>query len=238
MCSSEGEAGGGEGVGDFVGRGADGLDGRVAGEVNQSQEAHGLQTRATGPGTVTRFVNAMGVSGAGMDDAAFGRLYEELRALAAAALRGERDRGQLQTTALVHEALLRLRQFEGESSWQSSAHFFGAAARAMRQILVGEARRRAAEGRVLRILAEASAGTGREVDVLHLDEAVTALEAHDPGWCKIVMLKVFAGLTVEEISGLVDRGESTVKRDWRAARAWILRWLIDRGRIEDGGGER
>lgn len=185
------------------------------------------------PGTVTRLVNAMGSPVGPMDGAAFERLYDELRRLASIALHRERDRGQLQTTSLVHETLLKLRQFDGEREWESKAHFFGAAARAMRQILVDEARRRAAEGRILRILAEASEMASREIELLNLDEAVTALERHDEGLCQVVMLRVFAGLTVEEVSTLLGRSERSIKRDWQVARAWVLRWLIDRGRLGD-----
>lgn len=187
-------------------------------------------------GTVTRLVNTMGVSGVALDERAFARLYEELRRLASASLRAESHRGQLQTTALVHEALLKLRQFDGESNWQCKAQFFGAAARAMRQILVDEARRRRAEGRVLRILAEASEKASREIELLHLDEAVTALEAHDARWCQILMLRVFAGLTMEEVSLLLHLAERTIRREWLATRAWVLRWLIDHGRFDDGDG--
>ena len=117
-------------------------------------------------GTVTRVVNAMGLSGPPVNDAAFARLYEELRRLASTALRKERDRGPFQTTALVHEVLLKLGQFGPGREWESRAHFFGAAARAMRQILVTEARRRAAEGRVLKLLTEARAGSAREIVLL------------------------------------------------------------------------
>jgi RNA polymerase sigma factor (TIGR02999 family) len=188
------------------------------------------------PSTVTRLVNALGHAGAPVDEAAFHRLYLDLKGLASAALSRERDRGPFQTTALVHEALVKMGQFDGSGTWQSRAHFFGAAARAMRQILVDEARRRRSEGRVLRMLAEASERTSRQIDLLHLDEALAALEQHDKGLCQIVMLRVFAGLTVPEVAETLDSSERTIKRDWQVARAWLLRWLIDRGHGPADGG--
>lgn len=204
-------------------------DSASASEVSPSHTPDGSANHS---GTVTRLVNSMASPGGVVDQAAFERLYNELRRLAAIALRSERNRGQLQTTALVHEALLKLQQFECDQQWQSKAHFFGSAARAMRQILVDEARRRAADGRILRILSEASEKSSREVELLSLDEAVSALERHDQLLCQIVMLRVFAGMTVEEVSSLLNRSERSIKRDWQVARAWVLRWLIDKGQLE------
>lgn len=174
----------------------------------------------------------MGIPGAPIDSAAFQRLYDELRSLASISLRAESDRGALQTTALVHEALLKLRQFEGGREWESKAHFFGAAARAMRQILVDEAKKRRAENDRLKILAEASETASREVAVLDLDEALSALAAKDEALARLVMLKVFAGLTVEEIAEMLDCAPRTVARDWQVARATILHWLMERGGME------
>lgn len=196
-------------------------------------------------GTFTKLVNAMGGlaasgsggQGPGIDDAAFKRLYDDLRRLASAALARESDQGPFQTTALVHEVLLRLGQFGERQEWQSRAHFFGAAARAMRQILVDEARRRRAEGRILKMLSEASAGASREIEVGQLDLALSALEEEDPYLCQIVMLRVFAGLTVAEIAEQLDRSARTIQRDWHIARAWLLRWLIDSGLEPPGQGD-
>ncbi len=188
---------------------------------------------------MTRFINTMASQGqadaAPWDDAAFARLYDELRRLASVALANEHNRGPFETTALVHEVFLKLRQFDGSAAWASKAHFFGAAARAMRQILVDEARRRRAEGRVLRILAEASERSSRDVAMLDLDEALAALEGHDANLSRVVMLRVFAGLTVEEVACMLDRSERSIKRDWQIARAWTLRWLIDHGRVDGSG---
>jgi RNA polymerase sigma factor (TIGR02999 family) len=186
---------------------------------------------------VTQLVNALGKSGRPWDDAAFARLYDELRRLASRMLGRERDRGVYDTTALVHEAFLKLGQFEGKGEWESRAHFFGAAARAMRQILVNQAKEMQVQGRVLRILADAGERSSREVTVLDLDEALSALNAFDADLHEIMLLRVFAGLPVAEVSELVERSESSIKRDWQVARAWLLRWLIDHGRA-DGRSER
>jgi RNA polymerase sigma factor (TIGR02999 family) len=151
-------------------------------------------------------------------------VYDELRALAANRLAGEGADHTLQPTALVHEAYLRLVQ--GESRWDSKAHFFGAAARAMRQVLVAQARTKLAQkrgGHALRVTfhdldvqcAEP------ELDLLALDEALTALARVDERFSRVMELRYFGGCTLEETAELTGCSLATVKRDWAYARAWL-----------------
>jgi RNA polymerase sigma factor (TIGR02999 family) len=156
-------------------------------------------------------------------------LYTELRRLAAA-FTAQRGPGQTLTpTALVHEAYLRLVK-DQDPGWQGPRHFFGAAARAMREILIEQARRK---GRLKR------GGGGHRVelaeglvwieppadDVLALDEAIRQLQAEDARLAEIVMLRYYSGLTVEETASVVGVSVSTLTRDWRYARAWLAGFL-------------
>lgn len=159
-------------------------------------------------------------------------VYGELRTLAAADLRRERDGHTLQPTALVHEAYLRLVD-QHARNWESRHHFFGVAARLMRLILVDSARRAGAEKRgggacrtTLKDLSSVRAD--RLEDVLVLDEALTALEAVDPRKVKIIELRYFAGMTVAETSKAVGTSTATVERDTRIAQLWLWRYLKGR----------
>jgi RNA polymerase sigma factor (TIGR02999 family) len=152
-------------------------------------------------------------------------VYAELRRLAAA-LTARLPPGQtLQPTALVHEAYLKLVR-DRDPGWEGRRRFFGAAARAMREILVEQARRKGAQKR---------GGEGRRVelaeglalieppadDLLALDEALRRLQAEEPRLAEVVLLRYYAGLSVEETAGVVGRSASTVTRQWRQARAWL-----------------
>jgi RNA polymerase sigma factor (TIGR02999 family) len=156
-------------------------------------------------------------------------LYAELRRLAAA-LSAQRGSGQTLTpTALVHEAYLRLVKGQ-DPGWQGPRHFFGAAARAMREILIEQARHK---GRLKRgggghriELAEGLAWIEPPADdVLALDEAISQLRAEDARLAEIVMLRYYSGLTVEETACVVGVSVSTLTRDWRYARAWLAGFL-------------
>jgi RNA polymerase sigma factor (TIGR02999 family) len=157
-------------------------------------------------------------------------LYAELRRLAAA-LTAQRGPGQTLTpTALVHEAYLRLVKGGQDPGWQGPRHFFGAAARAMREILIEQARRKSRlkrGGGGHRIeLAEGLAWIEPPADdVLALYEAITQLQAEDPHLAEIVMLRYYSGLTVEETARVVGVSVSTLTRDWRYARAWLAAHL-------------
>ena len=156
-------------------------------------------------------------------------LYAELRSLARA-LSARLSPGQtLQPTALVHEAYLRLVRNQ-DPGWEGRRHFFGAAARAMREILIEQARRKASQkrgGQAQRVeLTEGLAWIEPPADdLLALDEAIARLQAEDPRLAEIVQLRYFTGLSVEETAGVVGASVRTVKRDWRYARAWLARQL-------------
>jgi RNA polymerase sigma-70 factor, ECF subfamily len=156
-------------------------------------------------------------------------VYRELRLLAASYLRKERQSHTLQPTALVHEAYIRLID-QSNPTWQSRSHFFGVAARLMRQILVDHARRKQAGKRAgLRVpLDEAvSFQPERGRDLIALDTGLTALEKIDPRKCKAVELRYFGGLSMEEIAQSLEVSAITVRRDLRMAEAWLLQEMQD-----------
>ena len=160
-------------------------------------------------------------------DALLPLVYEELRRLAHFQLQRERQDHTLQTAALVHEAYLRLFGLN-PPQWESRTHFFAIAAQLMRQILVDYARRHMAAkrggGAYKLSLEEATVlSTQKDVDVLLLDDALKALAIIDPRQSKVVELRFFAGLSLEEISEALEIGPATVQRDWTAARAWLHR---------------
>jgi RNA polymerase sigma-70 factor, ECF subfamily len=166
------------------------------------------------------------------DAAAFESLvtlvYGELRRMAGSLMAGRADGHTLQPTALVHEAYMRLVQ--GDSRWDSKAHFFGAAARAMRQVLVAHARGRAAQkraGDAVRVTFHDLQVQSPEpaVDVLALDEALDALTAVDGRYTRVMELRYFGGLGMEEIAEITGRSLATVKRDWQYARAWLYDYM-------------
>ena len=153
-------------------------------------------------------------------------VYDELRRLARSYLQRERSGHTLQSTALVHEAYIRL--VDQDVSWQSRAHFFGIAAQMMRRILVDHARGKNAakrgDGACVVTLDEAIAGTGsRDVNILALDEALERLAKLDPQQSRIVELRFFAGLSIEETGEVLGISPATVKRDFAMAKAWLHR---------------
>ena len=156
-------------------------------------------------------------------------IYGELRKLAAHFMAQERDNHTLQTTALVHEAYLRLVE-QRQATWNNRAHFYGAAAGIMRRILVDHARaRRTAKrgGSTHRVpLEDAAALVGDEPqELLRLDGALIRLAERSPRQVRVVELRFFAGLDVEETAEALAVSPKTVKRDWSVARAWLLREL-------------
>ncbi len=165
----------------------------------------------------------------GAFDALFPLVYEEMRRRAHAYLLGERDDHTLSTTALVHEAYLKLVDIE-RIDWQDRAHFLAMAARAMRRILVSHARRHATAkrggGAIKLSLDEAPPlSTRRSEQMVALDEALERLAAMDERMCQVVELRFFGGLTIEEAAAALDVAPSTVKLDWQKARAWLYREL-------------
>jgi RNA polymerase sigma factor (TIGR02999 family) len=151
-------------------------------------------------------------------------VYGELRRMAGGLMRGQPGDHTLQPTALVNEAYLRL--VRSAPPWEGRAHFFGAAARAMRQVLIAHARSRAAQkraGELVRVTFDdlAVAAPEPQVDLLALDGALTALERVDPRFTRVMELRYFAGCSLQEIAELTGRSLATVKRDWTYARAWL-----------------
>ena len=155
-------------------------------------------------------------------------VYGELRRLAHHYLQRERSDHTLQSTALVHEAYLRLAG-QNAPQWQNRAHFFGIAAHVMRQILVEYARAHGAAKRggagVCRVTLDAALDIQQrtDVDVVALDGALDRLSELDPQQSRIVELRFFAGLTIEDTSEVMGISPATVKRDWTSARAWLHR---------------
>jgi RNA polymerase sigma factor (TIGR02999 family) len=153
-------------------------------------------------------------------------VYDELRRVARARLKDERAGHALQTTALVHEAYMRLVDLN-RMSFQNRAHFFAVAARLMRQILVDHARRLRADkrGGAIGIISLEDAAPplsdNRHVDVLALDEALEQLTTYDERLCKVVELRFFAGMNIDETAEALQISTATVERDWAFAKAWL-----------------
>ena len=169
----------------------------------------------------------------GGDDSALDRLlplvYAELRRIAARHLRRERAGHSLQPTGLVHEAYLRLVAAPGPE-WQDRTHFFGVSARLMRQILVDHARARGAAkrggaARRVALTDDVEPAAARDLDLLALDEALGRLEEIDPIQGRVVELRYFTGLSIEETAEVLGKSPATVNREWRMARAWLRREL-------------
>ena len=156
-------------------------------------------------------------------------VYVELRRIAARQLRSERVGHTLQPTALVHEVYMRLVD-QRTVDWRNRAHFFGAAAQVMRRILVDHARRHGASKRgegVERVSMDAATelATPQGIPILALDQALERLAAMDQELAKIVELRAFAGMTIEEAACVLNVSPSTAKREWRTAKAWLTREL-------------
>jgi RNA polymerase sigma factor (TIGR02999 family) len=183
--------------------------------------------RVPSPGNVTQLL----VAWSGGDQGALTRLvplvYDELRRLARRCLRRERQGHTLEPTALVHEAYARLID-RNRVQWQGRTHFFAVAAQTMRRILVEHARGRHAArrgGGGLRITLDETviSGDRRDVDLIALDDALNGLTAVDMMQARIVELRYFAGLTIEETAEVLASSAATVKREWTIAKAWLYR---------------
>ena len=150
-------------------------------------------------------------------------VYDELRAVGRAYLSRERNNQTLQPTALVHEAYLRL--VGSDQRWKGRAHFLAAAAMAMRRVLVDHARRKTAAkrgGGAVRVqLDDWPAPTREELHALELDELLARLQTVDERKCKVVEMKIFGGMTLEQIAEVLNISRSVVGDDWTVARAWM-----------------
>ncbi len=179
-------------------------------------------------GEITRLLAAWRGGDPDAANKLFSLVYEQLRSLAHGQLRRPRERGTLDTTALVHEAYLKLAG-SSQVSLHDREHFFAVAATAMRQILVDYARRREAIKRGgprshdprLQVDASEPLTPNRATELLAVHEALNKLEALDPRLGKVVELRVFGGLSVEEMAKVLDVSERTIKRDWHKARAFL-----------------
>jgi RNA polymerase sigma factor (TIGR02999 family) len=182
----------------------------------------------------TRLLDAAGRGEAGATDRLLPLVYDELRRVAAGLMSREKPGLTLQPTALVHEAYMRLLGTENVS-WQNRAHFFGAAATAMRRILIDRARHVKA-ARIKAVSAETDEyvaaddfGPAQDVDqLLALDEALMELAQRDARQHDVVMLRYFAGLTIEQTSEALSLSTGTVKNEWSYARAWLLHQIEKR----------
>ncbi len=162
-------------------------------------------------------------------DALYDAVYAELRSCAARYLRRERPNHTLQPTALVHEAYLRLRA-QADIDWQGRAQFIALSASMMRRILIDQARahgagKRGGDWERLSIDVAEVDQAHDPADLLALDSAVEALAAVDPFQARLVDLRFFGGLSIEETASVLDSSPATVKREWALARAWLFRRL-------------
>ena len=159
-------------------------------------------------------------------------VYRELRRLAQSTFRGERHDHTLQATALVHETYLRLID-QRRVQWKSRAHFFAIAARLMRRILVDHARSHQASkrggGHRLELSEAQALSRERDVDLIALDQALERLARFDPRQSRLVELRFFGGLTIEETAVVIDLSPATVKREWDTAKAWLYGQLVAGG---------
>ena len=176
---------------------------------------------------VSKLLLNWGQGDQGAREALIPLVYDELRRLARRYLRRERPDHTLQSAALVNEAYLRLIR-QDQPQWQNSAHFFGVAAQLMRHILVDHARNRAAAKRGagaprLTLDPDVALPQARDVDLVALDDALNQLAALDPQQSRLVELRFFGGLSIEETSVVLGVSPATVKREWATARAWLQR---------------
>jgi RNA polymerase sigma factor (TIGR02999 family) len=161
------------------------------------------------------------------------RVYEELRRIAGHFMQNERPGRTLQTTALVHEAYLRLIDINNVD-WQHRAHFFAVSATMMRRILLDRARKRGAGkrgGKLPQVNLDdvPDLGSGRARELVALDDALNALAKVDPRKARVIELRFFGGLSVEETAEVLKVSPDTIMRDWRLARVWLLAEISRRG---------
>lgn len=182
--------------------------------------------------SITHLLHAAGGGDAQAADRLWATVYEELRGMARGHLAREGDACRMQTTSLVHEVYVRL-VGTLPVTWENRRHFFGAAALAMRRILVDHARQQGRQKRrgdrdAVELVGEPPGPVNDPGDLLDLDEALKKLEIVDARRAEIVMLRYFAGLTVEEVAEVLNVSSRTINNEWRFARAWLHRELAGR----------
>lgn len=177
---------------------------------------------------VTFLLNAVSAGSETAPEKLLEVVYDDLRRLAGAYMKNERGDHTLQATALVHEAFIRLVDWENVT-WQNKAHFFAVAAEVMRKILIDHARQKNARkrsgGQKIELNEAVSFSDEKEFDVLALEDALQTLEKLDARQAKIVELRFFGGLSIEETAYILNVSETTVKREWTFAKAWFQREL-------------
>jgi RNA polymerase sigma factor (TIGR02999 family) len=194
-----------------------------------SPRHEGEMGAASDSGELTRLLALWAEGDAHSGEQAIELVYHELKRLAGSLLSGGAGGVTLQPTALVNEALIKLLG-SAARDFDNRAHFFGAAGRAMRQVLVDRARRRASEKRgsgetPVALDHAADLSTGGDPDLLALDDALRRLEALDPQQVRVVELRYFVGLSIEETAAVLDLHPSAVNREWAMARAWLKQAL-------------
>jgi len=180
---------------------------------------------------LTRMLQHLDLADPVQSDQFLGLIYEELRLLAIGQMSRERPGHTLQPTALVHEAYLRLVDVDS-ISWEGRAHFYGVAARAMRQILVDHARKKGAakrggDMRRVTINEEITPDTGSEFDLFDLHEAVEKLTERDPSLGRLIELRFFGGMTLDETALVMGVSRRKVAKDWAFARLWLAEELSE-----------
>jgi RNA polymerase sigma-70 factor (ECF subfamily) len=177
---------------------------------------------------VTRLLQELGAEVPGAAERLAPVVYQELHRLASIAMRRENIGHTLQPTELVHEAFMKLAG-QRSTEWKNRSQFYGIAAQAIRRILIDHARRRQAAKRDhgIRVTLDESIGGdhGSQLELIELDDALRRLEELDPRQARVVELRYFAGLGVDEVAELLEISPATVKRDWTFARAFLLRAL-------------
>lgn len=182
-------------------------------------------------GAVTQMLIDYGAGKRDVLDALLPLVYDELRAIAANYLYRERDGHTLQPTALVHEAYMRLVD-QHNVDWRNRAQFYGLAAEMMRRILVNHAEKRRAEkrgsgGERVELMDTIAITDELDLDLLALNEALNALAELDEEKAKLVEMKYFGGMTINEIAEVTGRSTATIERDWAFARGWLLKTLTE-----------
>ena len=189
-----------------------------------------MATSPIPPPDVTQLLVAWGHGDRSGTDDLLSAVYAQLHRQAAAAMRRENEGHTLQPTALVNEAWMRLVD-QREVDWQNRAQFFGIAARVMRRVLIDHARERQAEKRGGGVIpltlsgVDAGPSSDASIDVCALHEALDRLAVFDPDQARIVELRYFGGLSIEETAVLMECSPATIKREWAIARAWLKREL-------------
>ena len=194
---------------------------------------HNPYVTSTPSEQITVLLKAWSGGDDGARDQLFPAVYEELRRVAAAYMKRERQGHTLQTTAVVHEVYLKLVDLSN-TSWEDRTHFFALAAQMMRRILVDAGRKRAAlkhGGRARHIALDEvpDVSVERATELIEVDEALNRLAGIDPRKARVVELRFFGGLSVKETAAVLKISEQSVLRDWRLAKAWLLQQLTVQG---------